>query len=121
MPIGSPRPGTGRPKGSKDFAPRKPKGRPRKIWVVGGKIPAPVQTELQPGHQTPLEYMLAVMNDPTAAIERRDRMAMAAAPYVHERPVDRKPSKKEMVAEEAKAAAIGTDWGSDLEQLPALN
>ncbi len=32
---------------------------------------------------TPLEYMLAVMRDPEADKERRDRMANAAAPYIH--------------------------------------
>ncbi len=31
----------------------------------------------------PLEHMLKVMNDPNADNERRDRMAVAAAPYVH--------------------------------------
>jgi hypothetical protein len=33
--------------------------------------------------QTPLEYMLKVMRNTKAAGERRDRMAVAAAPYVH--------------------------------------
>src|SRR5215831_115582 len=37
------------------------------------------------GKATPLEYMLAVMQDPTADALRRDRMAIAAAPYVHPR------------------------------------
>lgn len=31
----------------------------------------------------PLDYMLGVMNDETADDERRDKMAMAAAPYLH--------------------------------------
>lgn len=31
----------------------------------------------------PLQYMLDVMRDPDAGPDRRDRMAMAAAPYVH--------------------------------------
>jgi hypothetical protein len=34
---------------------------------------------------TPLEYMLAIMRDPTAETARRDEMAKAAAPYVHPR------------------------------------
>lgn len=33
--------------------------------------------------ETPLEYMLRVMRDETQAPERRDRMAVGAAPYVH--------------------------------------
>jgi hypothetical protein len=34
---------------------------------------------------TPLEYMLSVLRDPTVDAERRDRMAAAAAPYIHPR------------------------------------
>jgi hypothetical protein len=34
---------------------------------------------------TPLEYMLSVVRDPEARSDRRDRMAQAAAPYVHAR------------------------------------
>ena len=33
--------------------------------------------------ETPLEYMLRVMRDPTSEPERRDKMAVGAAPYVH--------------------------------------
>src|SRR5215469_1766003 len=33
----------------------------------------------------PFEYMLAVMRDPNVEPERRDRMAVAAAPYIHPR------------------------------------
>lgn len=35
------------------------------------------------GGLTPLEYMLGVMRDETAVVDRRDDMAKAAAPYVH--------------------------------------
>lgn len=35
------------------------------------------------GNEDPLTYMLRVMNDPSADEGRRDRMATAAAPYVH--------------------------------------
>ena len=31
----------------------------------------------------PLDYMLAVIRDPNATQQRRDRMAVAAAPYCH--------------------------------------
>src|SRR5262249_57686875 len=34
---------------------------------------------------TPLEYMLAVLRDDAADPNRRDRMAVAAAPYIHAR------------------------------------
>lgn len=36
--------------------------------------------------QTPLEYMLAVMNDPQADLRRRDEIARTVAPYCHPRP-----------------------------------
>ena len=35
--------------------------------------------------ETPLEYMLRIMRDPTQAVKRRDEMARAAAPYIHAR------------------------------------
>lgn len=34
---------------------------------------------------TPLDYMLSVLRDKNAAVERRDEMAKASAPYVHPR------------------------------------
>jgi len=37
---------------------------------------------------SPLAYMLAVMNDEGAAPARRDRMAIAAAAYLHRRAVE---------------------------------
>src|SRR4051812_17348966 len=55
----------------------------------------------------PLAYMLRVMNDPSAQPERRDRMAIAAAPFVHPRANEAKKGKKEEQAEAAKAAATG--------------
>lgn len=33
--------------------------------------------------ETPMEYMLRVMRDPTVDHERRDRLAASVAPYVH--------------------------------------
>lgn len=38
--------------------------------------------------ETPLEYMLRVMRDSTQADERRDKMAIAAASYMHPRAVE---------------------------------
>jgi hypothetical protein len=37
------------------------------------------------GGKTPLEYMLAVMNDESASAQRRDDMARAAAMFCHPR------------------------------------
>ena len=79
MAKGGYRPGAGRPKGSlnRDKRPEK-------------KVEAPA-----PVVDTPLDYMIAVMNDLKADDARRDRMAIAAAPYVHSRAADAAPGKKE--------------------------
>lgn len=54
---------------------------------------------------TPLEYMLKIMNNSKADKDRRDRMAIAAAPYVHGR-VEKGGKKKEK-EQRAKAASSG--------------
>lgn len=59
------------------------------------------------GGLTPLEYMLSVMNDDDQEPTRRDRMAMAAAPYVHARASDVAPGKKEQKQEAAEKVAAG--------------
>lgn len=59
---------------------------------------------------SPLDHMLAVMNDPTADPKRRDRMARAAAQYCHPRAVE--PGKKEVRKRKAKAASAA--WMADL-------
>ena len=41
------------------------------------------QIALAEGDETPLAYLLAVMRDETADIERRMECAIAAAPYTH--------------------------------------
>lgn len=38
--------------------------------------------------ETPLEYMLRVMRDKQQPDDRRDKMAMGAAPYMHPRAVE---------------------------------
>lgn len=60
--------------------------------------------------ETPLDYMLAIMNDAEADDGRRDRMAIAAAPYVHARAADAKPGKKEEAEQAALTAERGTSW-----------
>jgi hypothetical protein len=62
---------------------------------------------------TPLEYMLEVMRDPRANKARRDRMAVAAAPFCHERMADNRVGKKEVAA----MAAQNPDAGSALGEL----
>ena len=58
---------------------------------------------------TPLEYMLRVVNDPAADQMRRDRMAIAAAPFVHPKAGEPIGKKAERV-EKAKVAEVGTEW-----------
>lgn len=52
---------------------------------VPNKATAARQAEIAASGETPLDYMLRVMRDPSADHERRDKMAAAAAPYVHPR------------------------------------
>jgi hypothetical protein len=65
--------------------------------------------------QTPLQYMLQVMNDPTAEVSRRDRMAIAAASFCHPRVLDYRVGKKDKQAEAAETAGTGTAWAKDLQ------
>jgi hypothetical protein len=71
IPRGGARRGAGRPKGSIKTVLRK----------QGRKQIAPAKAK----RLTPLECMLTVMYDEAAGKARRDRMAQAAAPYVHAR------------------------------------
>src|SRR3954453_21103324 len=69
-----------------------------------------IMTAPAPGRMSPLDYMLSVMNDPGVDDARRDRMAIAAAPYVHTRAADAMPGKKKEAEQAAKTAACGTSW-----------
>lgn len=62
---GGSRPGSGRKKGVANHATQK------------------AQAEANLTGENPLQYMLRVMRDPQATIDRRDGMAKAAAPYIH--------------------------------------
>ena len=64
---GGKRPGAGRPKGSRN------------------KATATRQAAISASGEAPLDYMIRVMRDKSAPVERRDEMAKAAAPYVHPR------------------------------------
>ena len=75
-------------------------------------------TQPPPKGRSPLDYMLAVVNDPAASVSRRDRMAIAAAPYVHPRAGDFKRGKKVRQAEAARQAGGGSEWADDLKYQP---
>ena len=104
---GGARPGAGRPKGTG--------GRKCRLPIPGEDrvVPPDVARAAINAGLTPLEYMLAVMRDEGADQVRRDRMAMAAAPYCHPRMVeDQRVGKKEVRKEKAKAA--NTAWLADI-------
>lgn len=72
------------------------------------KAPADVKSAARKSGLDPLSYMLAVMNDDGADDARRDRMAIAAAPFVHAKAEAEAPGKKEQrQAGAEKVAAAG--------------
>ncbi len=97
MARGGYRPGAGRPKGSTI------------------KLAVEVRRAAHKAGVTPLEYMLAVMNDPDADPNRRDRMAIAALPFVHVRATERQLGKKE----QARLAAFSPDLSTPIGRLMA--
>ena len=100
MARGGYRPGAGRPK----QASRLP------------TTPTEVRVAARTAGITPLEYMLGVLNDPAADAARRDRMAVAAAPFVHPR-AEVMAGKREAAKTAARTAGEGTGWGDDLAEL----
>jgi len=75
-----------------------------------------LETDIQPGQMTPLAYLLQVINDPNADSDRKDRLAIAAAPYCHPKLMERHTvGKKDQQAEAAEQAGMGTGWATDLE------
>lgn len=104
------RPGSGPRKGTK-YRPRvkqpgaakqKPIRKPRKPK----EVPADIVAEAKALDLTPLDYMLKVMNDPMENDKaRKDRMAIAAAPFVHPRPGESKGKKAEKDDAARKAGA----------------
>ena len=92
MPRGGYRPGGGRPKGSK---------------TVGKISAADARALVSAAGESPLAYMLRIMNHPDVDPARRDRLAVAAAPYVHGRPGEKDRSRKADKAAAAQEAAQG--------------
>lgn len=93
MARGGYRPGAGRPKKS---------GGQSKASLV-----AEANREARKSGMSPLEYMLSVMNDPAENPDRRDKMAIAAAPYVHAKADAETKGKKEQRQANAEQAASG--------------
>src|SRR5690348_90939 len=108
MARGGYRPGSGRKPGSKNskeyvFPKQSFRGVPNDIAVAAER-----------SGMSPLDYMLTVMNDDGADAARRDRMAVAAAPFCHARADTAAPGKKETAQKAADTAGDGTEWASDL-------
>ena len=95
-----------------------PKGRPPKSGVTVQLPVAELKQLLDPSPQplpadadviienlTPLEYALRVMNDPREAKERRDRLCVAAMPFVHVKKGEG--GKREAAAEKAEKLSTG--------------
>lgn len=68
-------------------------------------IPDDIKNDAKAENLSPLEYMLKVINDPQADLERKDKLAIAAAPFFHDKP-GRK-GKKEEREDRAKKAGAG--------------
>ena len=96
MPSGGFRSGTGRPKGAVGI---KKKTEAEKAKEAEKRIKeAAEMTGI-----SPLEYMLRIMRDPEIEPNRRDRMALAAASFMHNRVGET--GKK--VSKEEKAREVG--------------
>ena len=101
MARGGYRPGAGRPKSSKN-----PRKSGKRVPVAAEKSPVLVSVPSKDGtDKLPLDYMLEVMNDAKVDASRRDRMAIAAAPFMH--PKSGESGKKEEKKKAAEAAGSG--------------
>jgi hypothetical protein len=76
--------------------------------IIDGELVLPT------GWITPLEYLATALNDSTASDARRDRIAMALAPYLHARRAEVGIGAKQKAEEQAKKAGDGTAWAGIL-------
>jgi hypothetical protein len=92
MPRGGTRPGAGRPKGSRTIP----------------SVSADLRSD--PGShrfKTALEFGMSVVNDPSAEMNDRIRLAIAMLPYQHPKLAEQQGGKKEEAAAAAGRAASG--------------
>jgi hypothetical protein len=121
MARGGYRPGAGRPKGAKGGSKTKkqPIKTPQDAVLNDPKTPEDVKEEVKSGKKDPLEYMLDVMNDASAEVERRDKMAFWALPFCYAKPAEK--GKKDDKSERAKVAGAGKFAPSAPPKLAAFN
>lgn len=72
--------------------------------VATNEVPTEAAADAASQDMTPLDYMLSVMRAPDADAARRDRMAIAAAPFMHPRKEPVGEGKREKAALDAKDA-----------------
>jgi hypothetical protein len=77
-----------------------------------------IRSEASRRDMSPLAYMLDVMNDPVVDPIRRDRMAVAVAPFVHPKADTIALGKKQAAEQEAQTVDQGTEWESLLRRSP---
>lgn len=82
-------------------------GRMTKARSTKPQHPVDLATEPEPG--TPLHYCLSVMRDESASPARRDRMAIAAVPFLHKRVIETgiKASRRAEAKRVAKTPRLG--------------
>lgn len=103
MARGGARPGAGRPKTAR--ASKEPAKKEVRKPGTRDDIPRDVINAARSESLSPLDYMLKVMNSVEADDGRRDRMAVAAAPFVHTKMGEG--GKKDQKQDAAKTAARG--------------
>ncbi len=89
--------------------------KPKRPVLRRRKLP-PVNVTVD-GEAMPLDYMLAVMRDNSVDVARRDRMAVAAAPYLHAKPSETGVlGKKEQAAIDAGKPDTSTRMGEIMQR-----
>lgn len=106
MARGGARPGAGRPKTAR--ASKEPARKEVRKQGARDDIPRDVFDAAHSENLSPLDYMLKVMNSAEADDGRRDRMAVAAAPFVHTKMGEGgKKDQKQAAAEKAATGKFG--------------
>lgn len=96
-------------------APPKKRGVPKKArpgaqqapQAESPEVPDDIVSEAALADMSPLDYMLQVMRNPRVEGARRDRMAIAAAPFVHARREPVGQGKRDAAKDAAEKAAGG--------------
>jgi hypothetical protein len=120
MPRGGYRPGSGRRKRSQDPNVIEFRVSDKAVTSAleaskpGAYIDGDGNLCMPPEWESPLQYAMRVINDPSASPERRDRMAQVAAPFLHPRLGGVYLSRGRLEEREAERAGVGTPWASIL-------